>query len=63
LAEIRRQKIHKLIRAEYNGYNITEMALKYGYSEAHIGVILNSTRGKSNQHNHLKDQLTLEDMF
>lgn len=36
LEHICRERNKEKIVQEYNGYNVTELALKYGYSERHI---------------------------
>jgi Mor family transcriptional regulator len=35
-----REYIHKMIRKEYNGKNVNELAIKYGYNERSIRRIL-----------------------
>lgn len=37
-----REYIHKMIRKEYNGKNVNELAQKYGYNERSIRRIINS---------------------
>ena len=62
LDHIRSQKIHEAIKAEYNGYNTMQLALKYRYSEYHINSIVNS-RGKKNANSPLEGQIGLDEIL
>lgn len=38
---ISKEYIYKQIKEEYNGQNISELVLKYGYTERHLRQIIN----------------------
>lgn len=44
-ATLERKHRYEAIRKEYNGYNVSQLALKYGYSERHIRTILFESKG------------------
>jgi len=52
--------IKKAIAADYNGYNLSTVARKYGYTERHIRRILGGGKVRSHV---LDNQLSLADVF
>lgn len=42
-----RKHRQEAIRKEYNGYNVSQLALKYGYSERHIRTILSLNKKRT----------------
>jgi Mor family transcriptional regulator len=62
LNDIRRTKIQDLIKAEFTGYNVMELAIKYNYSENHIRNIIGYGKPKP-KHSCIDGQIMLSEIM
>jgi len=63
LDQIRTQKLHETIRAEYNGYNAMTLAMRFRYSEYYINSIVNGGNKNRGTKSPMEGQIGIDEIW